>query len=61
MAFPSKNTGSGVLFPPPGDLPDPWIEPAFPASPALQEFKNLIGFSFVIYLFVIALLESPSV
>ena len=26
---------SGLLFPPLGDIPDPWIEPMFPASPAL--------------------------
>jgi len=26
---------SGVSFPPPGDLPDPGIEPSSPASPAL--------------------------
>ena len=23
-----QNTGNGLLFPTPGDLPDPWIEPA---------------------------------
>ena len=28
-----KNTGVGCLAPPPGDLPNPWIEPR---SPALQ-------------------------
>ena len=27
---------SGLPFPPPGDLPDPGIEPASPALPALQ-------------------------
>ena len=26
---------SGLPFPPPGDLPDPGIEPVAPASPAL--------------------------
>ena len=26
---------SGLSFPPPGDLPDPGIEPTSPASPAL--------------------------
>ena len=26
---------SGLLFPPPGDLPDPGIEPVSPMSPAL--------------------------
>ena len=30
---PAKNTGSGLPFPSPGDLPDPGIEPR---SPALQ-------------------------
>ena len=28
--LPGKNTGVGLLFPPPGDLPDPGIEPASP-------------------------------
>ena len=27
---------SGLPFPPPGDLPDPGIEPASPTLPALQ-------------------------
>ena len=31
---PDKNTGMGC-FPPPGDLPDPGIEPMSPATPAL--------------------------
>ena len=31
--FPGRNAKSGLPFPPPGDLPDPGIEPA---SPALQ-------------------------
>ena len=30
---PGKNTGVGLLFPSPGDLPNPWMEPG---SPALQ-------------------------
>ena len=30
-----KNTGVGCRFPPPGDLPDPGIEPASLRSPAL--------------------------
>ena len=34
---PGKNTGVGCQFPPPGDLPDPGIEPMCPVSPALQE------------------------
>ena len=32
---PSKNGESGLLCPPPGDLPDPGVEPE-PAYPALQ-------------------------
>ena len=36
MGFPDKNTGSGLPFPPPGDLPNPGEdEPALPVSPAL--------------------------
>ena len=31
-----KNTGVGLLFPTPGDLPDPGIKPACPAFPALS-------------------------
>ena len=33
---PGKNTGSGLPFPPPGDLPNPGIERESAASPALQ-------------------------
>ena len=33
MGFPSQEYWSGLPFPPPGDLPDPEIEPK---SPALQ-------------------------
>ena len=33
MGFPRKEYWSGLLFPSPGDLPDPGIEPR---SPALQ-------------------------
>ena len=33
--FPRQERWSGLPFPPPGDLPDPGIEPASPASPAL--------------------------
>ena len=32
--FPGKDTGMGLSFPSPGDLPDPGIEPASLASPA---------------------------
>ena len=31
MAFPRQEYWSGLPFPPPGDLPDPGIEPASPA------------------------------
>ena len=34
MGFPSHEYWSGLPFPPPGDIPDPGIEPTFPA---LQE------------------------
>ena len=32
--FSGKNTGVGCHFPPPGDLPNPGIEPVSPESPA---------------------------
>ena len=35
MRFPRQDYWSGLPFPPPGDLPDPGIEPETPASPAL--------------------------
>ena len=35
MGFPSQEYWSGLRFPPPGDLPDPWIKPTSPTSPAL--------------------------
>ena len=31
MGFPRQEHWSGLLFPSPGDLPDPGIEPASPA------------------------------
>ena len=34
--FLGKNTGEGCHFPPPGDLPDPGMEPKSPVSPTLQ-------------------------
>ena len=36
MGFSRQEYWSGLPFPPPGHLPDPEIEPAFLASPALQ-------------------------
>ena len=35
MEFPRQEYWSGLPFPPPGDLPDPRIEPASLGSPAL--------------------------
>ena len=35
MGFSGRNTGVGCHFPPPGDLPDPGMEPASSVSPAL--------------------------
>ena len=35
MEFSRQEFWSGFPFPTPGDLPDPGIEPASPASPAL--------------------------
>ena len=35
MRFPREEYRSGLPFPSPGDLPDPGIEPASPATPAL--------------------------
>ena len=34
MGFSRQEYWSGLPFPPPGDLPDPGIEPVFPASQA---------------------------
>ena len=36
MGFSRQEYWSGLPFLPPGDLPDPGIEPLSPASPALQ-------------------------
>ena len=35
MGFPRQEYWSGLLFPPPGDFPDPGIEPSSRSSPAL--------------------------
>ena len=37
MGFPRQAYWSGLPFPPPGDGPNPGIEPKSPAAPALQE------------------------
>ena len=36
MGFSRQEYWSGLPFPPPGDLPNTWIEPLSPASPALE-------------------------
>ena len=35
MEFPGQEYGSGLSFPPPGDIPNPGMEPESPVSPAL--------------------------
>ena len=35
LGFPRQEYWGGVPFPTPGDLPDPGMEPTFPASPTL--------------------------
>ena len=35
MGLSRQEYWSGLLFPPPGNLPDPGLEPASPVSPAL--------------------------
>ena len=37
MGFSWQEYWGGLLIPPPGDLPDPGIEPVSSVSPALQE------------------------
>ena len=36
MEFSRQEYWSGLTCPPPGDLPNPGIKPAFPAAPVLQ-------------------------
>ena len=36
MRFSQQEYYSGLLFPSPTDLPDPWIKPESPASPVFQ-------------------------
>ena len=36
MGFFRREHWNGLLFPPPGHLPDPGMEPSSPVSPALQ-------------------------
>ena len=37
MGFSRQEHWSGLPFPPPGDLPDPGIQPTSPVSPALAD------------------------
>ena len=37
MGFSRQEYWGGLPFPPPGDLPNPGIQPVFPMSPALLE------------------------
>ena len=43
MGISRQQYWSGLPFPPPGDLPHPGIEPASPASPALQADSLLLS------------------
>ena len=44
MGFSSKNNGVGShALPPPGDLPNPGIEPSYPTAPALQVDSLLLS------------------
>ena len=43
MEFLRQEYGSGLPFPPPGDLPDPGIGPTSPESPALQVDSLLLS------------------
>ena len=46
MEFSRQEYWSGLLFPPPGDLPDPGIELTSPEAPALQADVFFFFFSF---------------
>ena len=37
MGFFRQEYWSGLPFPSPGGIPNPWVEPASPVSPTLQE------------------------
>ena len=43
IAFFTQEYWSGLLYPPPGDLPNPGIEPTPPVSPALQADSLLLS------------------
>ena len=43
MGFSRQEYWNGLLFPTPGDLPNPGTEPVSPASPALQADSLLLS------------------
>ena len=43
MGFSWQDYWCGLVFPPPGGLPDPGIEPGSPVSPALQADSLLLN------------------
>ena len=43
MGFSRQEYWSGLLFPPPGDLPDPGIKRSSPPAPALQADTLLLS------------------
>ena len=43
LGFSRQEYWSGLLFPPPGDLPDPGIEPTPPIALALQAYSLLMS------------------
>ena len=43
MGFSRQEYWSGLPFPPPGDLPNPGMEPVSPAAPALQADSLLLS------------------
>ena len=57
VGFPRQGYGSGLPFPFPEDLPNPWVEPISLTSPALAG-----GFFFFFFFFTTsATLEAPKV
>ena len=52
MGFFRLEYWSGLPFPPPGDLPDPGIEPESPVSPEMQEDALPLSHDGSLYLFL---------
>jgi len=44
MGFSRQEYLSGLPYPPPGNLPDPGIEPTFPVAPELQMGSLLLSY-----------------